>query len=102
MSALHKAEESVMKLRIAVATIFGCMALAACGGNDSEDTMNTDANMTDLNAGMTDLNTTMDTNAAMTDMNVTTDVNATSNMDMNATGNATDTTNTTSNTTNTL
>lgn len=29
----------MMKLKIAVATVVGCMALAACGGNNSDDTM---------------------------------------------------------------
>jgi hypothetical protein len=76
-----------MKIRIALATIAGCMALAACGaGNDEANTLNVDDNlMTDMNAGMTDMN------AGMTDMNSTTDMNG---MDMNATTN-TDTTNTT-------
>jgi hypothetical protein len=88
--AIHKAEESMMKVRIAFAAMAGCMALAACGGGTTEEnTLNADdANlMTDMNAGMTDLNTT-------TDMNTT--------MDMNADMNATDTTNTdATNTTNT-
>jgi hypothetical protein len=98
MFAIHKAGESDMKLKIAIATMAGCMALAACGGNNNTDnTINADENMTDLNAGMTDLNTTTDMNAGMTDMNTTTDMNATGNMDMNAT----DTTNT-SNTSNTM
>lgn len=81
-----------MKTRIALATIAACMALAACGGgNDEANTLNADDNlMTDMNAGMTDLNTTTDMNS-MTDMNATTDMNG---MDMNATTN-TDTTNTT-------
>ena len=82
-----------MKIRIALATIAGCMVLAACGGgNDEANTLNADDNlMTDMNAGMTDMNTTTDMNAGMTDMNTTTDMNG---MDMNATTN-TDTTNTT-------
>lgn len=69
-----------MKTRIALATIAACMALAACGGsNDEANTLTADDNlMTDMNAGMTD-------------MNATTDMNG---MDMNATTN-TDTTNTT-------
>ena len=93
-----------MKLKIGLATVVGCMALAACGGGASEDnTLNADANMmTDMNAGMTDLNTS-DMNA---DMNMTTDANAMGNMDMNAMGttNTTSTTNTdaTNTATNTL
>ena len=84
----------MMKVRIAFAAMAGCMALAACGGGTTEEnTLNADdANlMTDMNAGMTDLNTT-------TDMNTTMDMNA----DMNTDVNATDTTNTdTTNPTNT-
>jgi hypothetical protein len=74
-----------MKTRIALATIAACMALAACGGsNDEANTLTADDNlMTDMNAGMTD-------------MNATSDANAMGNMDMNAT------TNTDTNTTNTL
>jgi hypothetical protein len=73
-----------MKVRIALAAMAGCMALAACGGGNNEaNTLNADDNlMTDMNAGMTDLNTTTDMNA-MTDMNATTDMHATP--DMNAT-----------------
>ncbi len=67
-----------MKVKIALAVMAGCMALAACGGgNDEANTLNVDDNlMTDMNAGMTDMNTT-------------TDANAMGNMDMNATTNAT-------------
>ena len=87
----------MMKFRIAIATVAGCMALAACGGSDEANTMNADENlMTDMNAGMTDMNTTTDMNAGMTDMNATSDVNAMGNMDMNTT------TNTEMNSTNTL
>jgi hypothetical protein len=45
----------------------GCMALAACGGGATEENVLNadDANlMTDMNAGMTDLNTTTGMNAA--------------------------------------
>ena len=78
-----------------MATIAGCMALAACGGgSDEANTLNADDNLlTDMNAGMTDMNTTTDMNV---DMNASTDANAMGNMDMNAT------TNTDMNTTNTL
>lgn len=87
----------MMKFKIAMATIAGCMALAACSGTDEANTMNADDNlMTDMNAGMTDMNTTTDMNAGTTDMNATTDANAMGNMDMNAT------TNTDMNTTNTM
>ena len=74
-----------MRLKIALATMAGCMALAACGGSSEDNAMNADANMmTDMNAGMTDLNTT-DMNATA-DMNGTMDMNATDNMsDMNTT-----------------
>lgn len=86
-----------MKFKIAMATIAGCMALAACGGSDEANTLNADDNlMMDMNAGMTDMNTTTDMNAPMTDMNATGDANAMGNMDMNAT------TNMDMNTTNTL
>ena len=83
-----------MKLRIALATMAGCMALAACGGgNDEANTLNADDNLlTDMNAGMTDMNSTTDMNAGM-DMN-TMDMNGTTDL------NATDTTNTDANTTN--
>ena len=79
----------MMKFRIAMATVAGCMALAACGGaTDEANTLNADDNLlTDMNAGMTDMNTTTDMNAGMTDMNATTDANAMGNMDMNATTN---------------
>lgn len=81
-----------MKVRILTAAMTGCMALAACGGSTEDNTMNADANlMTDMNAGMTDLNTT-------TDMNATTDMNGT--MDMNATDNMSDMNTATDNTTN--
>jgi len=74
-----------MKLRILSAAVAGCMALAACGGANEDNAMNADANMTDMNAGMSDLNTTTDMNAT-TEMNATTDMNATDNMsDMNMT-----------------
>lgn len=84
-----------MKARIALATLAGCMALAACGGgNDEANVLNADDNlMMDMNAGMTDMNTTTDMNVGMTDMNTTDDANAMGNMDMNATTN-TDTNNT--------
>ncbi len=82
-----------MKVKIALAVMAGCMALAACGGgNDEANTLNVDDNlMTDMNAGMTDMNTTTDMNA--TDMNK---LNATDMNDMNATDTTnTDATNTT-------
>jgi len=65
--------------KIAIATTFA--ALAACGTNNNANNM-ADINVTDMNAGMTDLNAT-------TDMNATgnMEMNATGNMDMNATGN---------------
>ncbi len=71
------------KLGLAVAFA----ALAACGSNN---TANNTAEMnyaTDMNAGMTDLNTTTEMNA--TDMNATgnADMNAMGNADMNATAN---------------
>lgn len=82
----------MMKLKIAVATVVGCMALAACGGNNSDDTMNADANMTDMNAGMTDYNTTTDMNAGTTDINAADGMNATENAMVNdATHNDADT-----------
>lgn len=71
-----------MKLTKMIAIGIGCAALAACGGNNTEENLATDTNlMTDINTGtmdmnMTDMNTmdmnTMDTNtmdANMTDMN---------------------------------
>ena len=63
-----------MKVRIALAAMAGCMALAACGGGNNEaNTLNADDNlMTDMNAGMTDLNTTTDMNATDTNMDNTT------------------------------
>ena len=81
----------MMKARIALATMAGCMAVAACGGgNDEANTLNADDNlMTDMNAGMTDLNTTTDMNAGMDmntmDMNATTDTNATGTTNTDAT-----------------
>jgi hypothetical protein len=83
-----------MKFKIAIATIAGCAALAACGGNNAEENVaNYDANMDmDMNAGMTDLNAGMSDNLAVSANNVTVVENAdnATNMDMNA-----DTTNTT-------
>lgn len=63
-----------MKLRIALATITGCMALTACAGNNQDNTLNADDNlMSDMNAGMTDLNTTdMNATDANSDMTNTT------------------------------
>jgi len=74
---------TLSKLAIASALV----TLAACGGsNEANNTA--DMNATDMNAGLTDMNTTTDMNA--TDMNATdmnagmTDMNATGNTDMNA------------------
>ena len=80
-----------MRLKIALATMAGCMALAACGGGtDEANTLNADDNLlTDMNAGMTDLNTTTDMNAGMDmntmDMNGSTDLNATDTTNTDAT-----------------
>jgi ABC-type glycerol-3-phosphate transport system substrate-binding protein len=89
-----------MKLKIAIATIVGCAALAACGGNSAEDNaVNADTSL-DMNTTTTDMNMGTDMNAGTTDMNAgTTDVNGTT--DMNATANSMDNTSTT-NTTNSL
>lgn len=85
---MNNAGKKLMKARIALATLAGCMALAACGGGNEANSLNADDNlMTDMNAGMTDMNTTTDMNVGMTDMNATTDANAMGNMDMNATTN---------------
>ena len=84
-----------MKLKIATATIVGCAALAACGGNNAEENVaNYDANL-DMNAGMTDLNAGMSDNLTVSANNVTVVENAdnAATMDMNA--DATNTTNTT-------
>ena len=70
-----------MKTGIALAAMAGCMALAACGGgNNDANTMNADDNlMTDLNAGMTDMNTTTDLNG----VNAADGMNATENAMVN-------------------
>ena len=69
-----------MKIRIALATMAGCMTLVGCGGNNEANTMNADDNLvTDMNAGMTDLNTTTDLNG----VNAADGMNATENAMVN-------------------
>ena len=77
-----------------LAIVAACAILAACGSG-ADETNNMDANMMDMNAGMTDLNSdlNLDMNADMNAMNMdlnteaNADMNAMNNMDMNAAGN---------------
>jgi hypothetical protein len=71
----------MMNITAKLATAFAFAALAACGGGEEA---NTDANMVDMNAGMTDMNAT-DMNAmdANMTMNATDGMNATENAMVN-------------------
>jgi hypothetical protein len=67
-----------MKFTKFIAVGLSCAALAACGGNNAEENVTTDANLTtDMN--MTDMNMT-DMN--MTDLNTMSDLNATTDANM--------------------
>ena len=71
-----------MNITAKLATAFAFAALAACGGGGDE--ANSDANMVDMNAGMTDMNAT-DMNAmdANMTMNAADGMNATENAMVN-------------------
>ena len=69
-----------MKTTTRLAVAVALAGLAACSSNNSQN--NADLNAAaDLNAGMTDMNTTTDMNA---------EINVTGNSDLNATGNGAD------------
>lgn len=72
----------MMKLRLTLATLAGCAALAACGGAAEDNAANVDMNagMTDLNAGMTADMNAMDANMSL---NATDGMNATENAVVN-------------------
>jgi hypothetical protein len=76
-----------MRKLIALAAIMGCAALAACGGDAGEETVNVDNGMMMENLDTT----TMDMNADM-NMDMNADMNADMNTDANMTGNTENTT----------
>ena len=80
----------MMRISSTLAAVIGFAALAACGGEAEDNTLNADDNamMTDMNAGM-DMNMT-DMNAGM-NMDMNADMNAGTDLNTTNTGNTTDT-----------
>lgn len=89
----HNAGDFAMKKLVTFAAVAGCVALSACGGGTTEDTVNADNMMMTDNLGTTDMNAGMDMNM---DMNAT-DMNAVGNTTDNMSGTMNETGNTTGN-----